>query len=187
MRLDGVDKGRVLLAVAAVLAIIGGLWLASRDDATSQPPAINGDMLGQDGGESFDAYRDRAAETLDRAPEGEDAFGLVTFAEPLAAEQAGEVTAALGRVGAMLVGLSSPMSLPEPVAGSTRAEVYSRQFDRIASVGDAPAPHQLTAVVAWDDPEAFRAARVDERVAAVEMLPPDAVWGNFGVRPVEVP
>ncbi|AIT61440.1 hypothetical protein [Corynebacterium doosanense] len=190
MRLDSVDRGRLIIAVVAVVALLAGLWWASRDDATSQPPAINGDMLGQVD-ESYDQYVERAADTLATAPEGEKAFGLVTFAEPLDAAQAGELTAELGRVNAMLVGFSAPMPLPEPVGGATRAEVYERQFgavaDSLAGIGNVPVPRELTAVIAWDEPEAFRALAGDGRVAAVEMLPPDAVWGDFGVRPVEVP
>lgn len=184
------DRGRLIIAVVAVFALLAVFVLATRDDATSQPPAINGDMLGQVD-MNYDAYVEHAAQTLAAAPEGEKAFGLVTFAEPLTAAQAGELTAGLGRVNAMLVGFSAPMPLPEPVGGATRAEVFERQFgavaDSLAGIGNVPVPRQLTAVVAWDDPEAFQALAGEGRVAAVEMLPPDAVWGNFGVRPVEVP
>lgn len=184
------DRGRLVIAVVAVVALLAGLWWASRDDATSQPPAINGDLLGQVD-MSYDEYVQHAAQTLAEAPEEEKAFGLVTFAEPLTASQAEEATAGLGRVNAMLIGLSAPMPLPEPVDGATRAEVFERQFGLIAGslagIGDVPVPHELTAVIAWDDPEAFRALAWDGRIAAVEMLPPDAAWGNFGVRPVEVP
>lgn len=190
MRFDSVDRGRLILAVVAVFVLLALLVVASRDDATSSPPAINGDMLGQDG-ESFGEYVQRARSTVDAAPEEENAFALVTFAEPLTAGQAAEVTGGLGRVNAMIVGISPPMALPEPIAGENREDVYIRQFELVAhslrGIGDLPVPYQLTSVIAWDDPVAFRSVASDPRVTAVEMLPPDARWGDFGVRPVEVP
>lgn len=188
---DGVDRGRVILAVVAILVLVFVVILAAQDDATDKPMNINGDVLGQDSEESWEEYQRRAWSTFDDAEAGEESFGLITFSEPLTAGQAGAVTSTLGRVNAMLVGMSSPMPLPEPVAGAERKDVFAQQFDYIAhslrGIGDVPAPYELTAVIAYDTPEAFGRVANNRWVVAVELLPPDAAWGNFGVRPAQPP
>lgn len=174
-----------------LVVVLGVFGYALVDDATSRPMAVAGDQLGQDPGESFSNYRNRAAATLDDAESGENVFALVTFSEPLTAGRAGELLDEVERVNTMIVGMSHPTALPEPVGSATRADVFSHHFDLIADsldgIGEVPAPYQLTAVTAWDDPEVFRVLGDAEEVAAVEVLPPDAMWGNFGIRPAAPP
>lgn len=44
----------------------------------------------------------------------------------------------------------------------------------------------ITAVIAYDTPRKLEAFTHDPRVDAVEVLPPDAVWGQFGISPPQV-
>ncbi|MDR7329719.1 hypothetical protein [Corynebacterium guangdongense] len=185
-------RRRLVLGSLAVLAALGVVVYALVEAlAWSPAPGRNGDMLGQDSGESYLQYQQRAAESLAGAPADEDVYALITFARPLEAAEAGVETEHLDRVNAMVVGMAAPYPLPEPVAGATRADVYTAQLGMIArqlsGIGDVPVPYQLTAVVARDDGETLRALAHAERVATVETLPPDAAWGWFGVSPVEVP
>lgn len=175
-------------AAVVVAGMIGLVAYAAVDDATSRPMSIAGDQLGQDPGESFSSYRERAADSLAAAEEGEESFALITFARPLTARGASDLLSDIERVNTMMVGQAVPLALPEPVDGATRADVFAQQFDLLDSfLGPAPAPYQLTAVTAYDDPAAFRALDGHDDVAAVEVLPPDAMWGNFGIRPATPP
>lgn len=185
-------KGALAAVLLAVLVALGVVVFAWYDDATDRPAAsTNGDMVGMESGESFSEYQERSATSLAAAPAGEAVFALITFTRPLDSAGAEQITADLDRVNAMLIGMSAPYSLPEPVAGESRAEVFERQFGRIADslagVGEVPVPVRMTAVIAYDEGEALRGIAGAEEVAAVEVLPPDAAWGRFGVRPVQVP
>lgn len=179
---------RRIVAVLAVVALAGALVLAFLDDATHRPVAPQGDMLGTQSGESFSAYAGRAERTLAEADE--PAYALITFAEPLTPAGAEAALAGVDRVNAMIVALASPFALPEPVAGETRADVFRRELDRIAhslaGVGDVPAPERIDAVVVRDTGDVLRSVARAPEIAAVEVLPPDAAWGRFGVRPVDV-
>lgn len=177
---------RLGCAGAAVIAMVGLIVFALFDDATSRPMSLAGDQLGPDAGETFEDYHARAEDTLADAAPGENVFALVTFAQPLSAGQAGELLGDMERVNTMIIGLAVPRALPEPIDGATRADVFAHELDLIAASLDG-APTQLTAVTAWDDPEAFRRLANDPAVAAVEVLPSDAMWGNFGIRPAEPP
>ncbi|AGF72873.1 hypothetical protein [Corynebacterium halotolerans] len=187
---DPADRIRKIVAVVAVVALAALLIVGIFDDRTAKPMPPNGDTLGMDAGESFDDYRRRAADSLAAAPADEEAFALVTFTDPLSPAEAEEVLEPVGRVNAMIIELASPFPLPEPVEGETRADVFHRELDRIAhslsGVGNVPVPEHLDAVIIWDTGEVLRGVAEDEDVAAVEALPPDAAWGRFGVRPVEV-
>lgn len=44
----------------------------------------------------------------------------------------------------------------------------------------------ITAVIAYDTPRQLEALTHDPRIDAVEVLPPDAVWGQFGISPPQV-
>ncbi|AWB81590.1 hypothetical protein C3B44_03785 [Corynebacterium yudongzhengii] len=185
---------RVGAVLVLVLLIFAGLFVyAMFDDATNKPQAIAGDQLGPDTDESFTAYQERAGAGLQQAAEEHDepVFALVTFAEPLTAGKAGELLEGIDRVNTMLVGISTPRPLPEPISGKTRADVFAHQFSLIDSslegVGDVPRPYRLTAVTAYDTPQAFAELAGADSVAAVEVLPPDAAWGNFGIRPAVPP
>lgn len=189
--MDRADRIRTVVAVIAVVALAALLIVAVFDDRTAKPMPPNGDMLGMDAGESFDDYRQRAADSLAAAPADEEAFALVTFTDPLSPVEAEETLEPVERrVNAMIIELAAPFPLPEPIEGETRADVFQRELDRIghslSGIGNVPTPEHLDAVIVWDTGEVLRGVAADEDVATVEALPPDAAWGRFGVRPVDV-
>jgi len=179
------------LAILAVVALLGALVLAFLDDATHKPVPPQGDMLGTDSGESFAAYSERARTSLLDAPADQPVYALVTFTAPLTPAEAGDLLDDVARVNAMIVQLAAPFSLPEPVSGEGREDVFQRELDRIAAslqgVGTVPVPEHLDAVVVRDNGDTLRQLAEAPQVAALEPLPADAAWGRFGVRPVEVP
>lgn len=183
--------GRRSLAALAVVGLLGLLVLAFFDDATHRPVPPQGDMLGTESGESFQAYSERAEKTLLDAPDDQPVYALVTFSEGLTPEEAGEVLASIERVNAMIVQMAAPFPLPEPIAGEDRADVFQRELDRIgeslAGIGNVPTPELIDAAVIRDNGEVLRTLSERERIATVETLPADAAWGRFGVRPVEIP
>lgn len=184
----GFDRGRKVLAALAVLALVVTVIALSFSDRTAKPMAVNGDLLGQDSSESITEYRERSETSLRAAPAGEEAFALVTFDGPRSAVDAGELLAETRRVNAMVM-LSAPaMGLPEPVAGEDRAAVFNRQFDQVerslAGIGDVGLDRVLNGVVVRDTGEALRSLNREPEVFSVEVLPPDAAWGAFGIRPV---
>lgn len=184
------DTARKLLAAVCLIGLLGALVVLSFSDRTAKPMNINGDMLGQDVSESLPEYRDRAADSLAAAPAGEAGFGLITFTDPLPPAEAGTVLAELGRVNAMIMLSASPVPLPEPVAGETREDVFNRALERIdhslAGIGDITAPREINSVIVWDDGATLREVAEQEQVFSVEVLPTDAAWGRFGVRPVDL-
>lgn len=183
-----VDSWRKVIAAVSLLGLVAVVFALSQSDRTSKPMNINGDMLGQDVSETREDYLVRAAESLAAAPAGQEAFGLITFTEPATPAEASVALQDLRRVNAMVMLSAAPMGIPEPVAGETRAEVFNREIDRVdhslAGIGEITAPREINAVVAWDSGEAFRRVSGAESVLAVEVLPADASWGRFGVRPV---
>lgn len=184
------DMIRKVLAVVAVLVLIGLVAVLSFDDRTSRPMPPNGDMLGMDPEQSFAQYRAHAEASLMAAPVEEQAFALVTFTGETTPEVAAGVLEPVGRVNAMLISLAAPFPLPEPVAGENRADVFDRELARIShslsGVGDVPTPEGLDAVIIWENGQTLRTLAEEGNVATVEALPPDAAWGRFGVRPVQL-
>ncbi|ALP50578.1 hypothetical protein P9K31_04835 [Corynebacterium glutamicum] len=188
--MDGVDKGRRIIALLAILALVVVVAILSFSDRTAKPMQLNGDMLGQDNTETSVEYLQRASESLADATDGEEAYSLVTFAQPLSPAEAGELLDGIGRVSAMVM-LSAPaMDLPEPIAGETREDVFNRQIAlvdaQLSGIGNVRAPGELNGVVVWDIPENVRPLAESPLVYSIETLPPDAAWGSFGVRPVDV-
>lgn len=179
------------LATLAVVGLLGALTIAFFDDATHKPVPPQGDMLGTESGESFVSYSERARTSLLDAPIDQHAYALVTFTGPLTPAEAGAVLDNVERVNAMIVQLAAPFPLPEPIAGEERADVFQRELDRISAslqgVGNVPSPGHLDAVVVRDNGNVLRLLSEAPQIAAIEVLPADAAWGRFGVRPVEVP
>lgn len=202
---QGFFKQPVMYMVAelAGLVLVGMLVFAFFDHSNAQPQHLNGDTLGQEQGESYDDYHQRAADTLAKASGDQSSYALVTFSKALDPQQAAEATANIGRVDAMLIGVSRPFELPEPVKGETRKDVYQRELDTVgdyvrevnaqnklpedAAKDDNAAPNKLTEVIVYDTGDNLRSAAKNPNVADVEVLPPDAAWGSFGVRPVTAP
>ena len=183
-----IDRTRKILAVVALLLLVGVIAALSFSDRTAKPMAINGDVVGRDSGEPLDDYIARAEASLEEAPAGENAFALVTFTTALGSADASAVLEDIGRVNAMILLSAAPISLPEPVAGETREDVFDRHLDRlqrsVEGIGEISTPREINSVLVWDDGDALRDLSTDPAVLAVEVLPPDAGWGHFGVRPV---
>lgn len=182
------DRNRKLLALLALLILVIAVVALSFSDRTNKPMAINGDMLGQENSESLEQYVDRAAASVAQTPVDEHAFALVTFFPALSPSEAAGVLGDIDRVNAMVMLSAAPMSLPEPVVGETRTDVFQRQLDHLQrsldGIGQVQAPDVLNGVLVWDDGEALRTLADAPEVLAVEALPVDAGWGHFGVRPV---
>ncbi|MDO5511241.1 hypothetical protein [Corynebacterium sp.] len=176
------------LAALAIVGLLGVLVIAFFDDATHKPVAPQGDMLGTELDESFQAYSERAETSLLDAPEDQPVYALVTFTTGLSPAASGEVLENVHRVNAMIVAMAAPFPLPEPIAGEDRGDVFQRELDRIGdSLQGVPSPELIDAAVIRDNGDVLRSLSEHEEVATIEVLPADAAWGRFGVRPVEVP
>nr|WP_242516481.1 hypothetical protein [Corynebacterium mendelii] len=163
---------------------------ASYQEQAGRPAPYNGDSLGRNTSESMDSYLTRAGQSLDRAPADEKAFALVTFTDPLPTAAAGPVfeSVGIGRVNALIVDAAAPIALPEPVEPDNRAVVFDRALKRMAgTVGAPPASSDFWirgAVVRDTGTKLRELAASSPEILAVEVLPPDAAWGLFGVQPV---
>ena len=131
--------------------------------------------MGQDNGETFAEYVERADHSLAEAPDDEPVFALVTFAADASAEQASAVLEPVGRVNAVISPNAPLTPVGEPKEGRDRTEIF-----RIATDGE------LAGAVVRDNGDMLRDIADDGKIAAVEALPPDAVWGAFGVRSVNI-
>lgn len=184
------DKGRKIVAVISIIGLIAVIIALSFSDRVAKPMPINGDVLGQDNSESLEEYKARADASLEAAPAEKKAYALITFNQTLSASDASGLLSGIGRVSAMVMKSAAPMALPEPIAGEAREDVFNRQFDQVArglsGIGNVEAPREMNGVVVWDEGYVLHSVARDTAVFAVEVLPPDAVWGNFGVRPVSV-
>lgn len=176
------DSGRKLVAIVSLCALILAVVVMSADDRVSKPMAINGDSLGLDSGETIEQYQGRAQESLDSATD--EAFALITFTTPVGPEGAASILEPVTRVNAIILGGSVPRAIPEPTGTETRGDVFARSLAHINATMDGRAPMLIDAVVAFDSGPHLRAVAQQGDVLSVEVLPPDAVWGRFGVRPV---
>ncbi|PFG28421.1 hypothetical protein [Corynebacterium renale] len=187
------NRSTVHVWAATILIILVALvvWVASFDTRTHASPGINGDTVGIENGESLDSYVARADATMKEAG-AEERFALVTFTRPIDAGHAATVLGDVQRVSAVIIGRGAPIALPEPLAGEGRDAVFHRTFNGIGqALGTGqfpvPAPEEMTAVVVWDGGAELRELANNAEVLAVEALPPDAAWGQFGIRPVPIP
>ncbi|WP_156806761.1 hypothetical protein [Corynebacterium capitovis] len=134
-------------------------------------------------GESREEYAQRAGQSLNDARA--DAFALVTFQGAVAF---GEAQSALGfaaRVDAVIFPSLPPRAVPEPVAGETRADVFGREAARARQAfPQAAVADQLAGAVVFGAGDELRRVAQSPFVATVEVLPPGAVWGAFGIAPV---
>lgn len=159
-------------AVAALAAAVGACWAIGIAHPVPDPTP-RGDQLGMEDGETRDEYVARANASIGEDLAAAPAYALVSFQQPVAAEEAARVVEGVERVNAVVAKQHAPVAVPEPVAGATRADVFAR------AVGD-----DIAALVVRDSSEVLRAVAQNPGVLAVEALPPDAVWGAFGVREV---
>ena len=161
-------EARLAVAGVSMATIIALVFAFGHSDRVSKPMNINGDIVGMDG-ETPAAYQQRARATLETADT--PAFALITFTEPLSAAEAARILEPLPRVNARVTD-TIVVPLPEPVAGATRADVFGSD--------------SIPGVVAYAPGDALRKVAQNERVFAIEVLPADAAWGRFGIRPVHV-
>lgn len=169
-RAKGLRAAITVLLVGAVL--YGGCYLVGVNNPPAQP-VLQGDALGAEQGETAPEYAARARQSLEEAAqEGEQAhFALVVFRHPLSPNQADAVLRPLGRVNALLTA-EGVTPVGEPAPGASRVAIFRGVSGHIhdAVVYDTVA--QLADVSDVKD------------VATVEVLPADAVWGAFAIRPV---
>ncbi|HIW92310.1 MAG TPA: hypothetical protein H9870_11695 [Candidatus Corynebacterium avicola] len=179
------------LSVACLVALAVGVLALSNSERMSKPQAINGDSLGPENDESVVDYVNRARETLDGA-DGTDAsdprWALVTPMQPAGT---GALTGILSdqadlRVSTLLSG-NTQWSLPEPASGHRREDVFAEARELMAANAgtgvDDPALDVL-GVLVHGTPEQLRSLNDRPDVLTVEALPPDAVYGRIGLRPV---
>lgn len=180
----------VLPVVGVVVLLIGLVLVASLVDPGSRPERLNGDSVGMAQDQDIRSYQDHAAATLAQAPANEPAYALVTFAAPMSPAAAGQALDSLERVSAVVVDGLRIIPLVEPVAPATRADLFARQTARLESTATAPTdmelPGEISSVVVRDTGQRLREfnQREEKHLTAVEVLPPDCAWGQFGIRPV---
>lgn len=170
MSVDGIRKA---LAVLCLAVIVVAVFVVQR--AGDRPQLHNGDMLGQDSGETYVEYRQRASISLEQA-QGER-WALVSFGSPRTAEEAGSVVNALeiSRLSTLVMKDFPPVQVPEPVAPATRADVISEW---------APRDHKIVGILVFDDADRLRAIHSPD-IGAIEVLPSGAEFSHFGLRPVD--
>lgn len=178
-----------LLALLCVIALVVAVVALSGSDRTNRPSPINGDQLGPAPVETVDQYVTRADAALDAIDDAEPHWALVSL---LPARSPSEAAAAVDgiaglRVATMIVGSTGIRDIPEPVAGATRADVLTREYDaylRALTLPEAVAAPEVTGLVVRATADRLREIRGRDGVAAVEPLPADAVAGRFGIRPL---
>lgn len=114
---------------------------------------------------------------------------------------------------AQILALPEPAAIPEPAADpeptaipdrtgiSSDSEIAAARtqiFTSTIAAASGTKPSQIVespreiessgiiAAIAYDTPRKLEAFTHDPRVDAVEVLPPDAVWGQFGISPPQV-
>lgn len=172
-------------ALAGVALAVAGFYAVGAHTPAA-PPAVQGDTLGRQPGESEGEYEGRALASLSES--SDPCFALVTFRGALAPADAARAVAPAERVSGLLL-IDAPLRpIPEPSAGETRADVFAREAQREAGAGAANGvaldANAIAAVVVRAGGQTLRDLAAEPDVSAVEALPADAVWGSFGVSPV---
>ncbi|MDK4288753.1 hypothetical protein [Corynebacterium pseudodiphtheriticum] len=201
-----------MLLVVLVTALV---WWAGGDD-NARPRPFAGDHLGphvQQSRADYTALADASlAAALQRAPE-QPAFAMLSFAAPLSSADAGSLVADLRRVGSLITQDAQILALPEPAAdpeptaapdrtgipsdseiAAARTQIFTSTIAaasgmKHSQIGESPREIEssgIIAVIAYDTPRKLEAFTHDPRIDAVEVLPPDAVWGQFGISPPQV-
>lgn len=178
------------LSVACLVALAVGVLALSNSERMSQPQAINGDSLGPENDETVVDYVNRARETLTEAESGasEPRWALVTPMQPAGTEALTEILAEQAdlRVSTLLSG-NTQWSLPEPAEGHRREDVFAEARELMAAnagTGVDDPSLDVLGVLVHGSPEQLRSLDDRPDVLTVEALPPDAVYGRIGLRPV---
>ncbi|ARU46448.1 hypothetical protein [Corynebacterium silvaticum] len=179
--MDHVDKGRMVIALVSIAALMAAIAILGQSDKTSKPMNINGDQLGMEHSESLDHYVSRSRESLSDF-EGK-AFALATFRGHFSVAEIGSVLekAGIERVNAVISGGATAIELPEPIQGVNRASVLTQQIVMRGADED-----DIRSVVVYDNVKALQKLQEDPKILTVEALPPDAAWGRIGIRPVNL-
>lgn len=159
-------------AAVAGLALAAAAWVGCWAIGVANPPASpahQGDTLGMQRGEDAAAYQLRAAESLKEAGDA-PAFALVTFTHPVTAARAAGVVEGIDRVSGVVEKQKPLTAIPEPAGGLAREDVF-------ANAAHGP----IAGLVVWAPGAQLREVAGRDEVRAVEVLPPDAVWGAFAV------
>ncbi len=211
-RIPGRGLGELVLLVVLVTALV---WWAGGDD-NARPRPFAGDHLGphvQQSRADYTALADASlAAALQRAPE-QPVFAMLSFAAPLSSADAGSLVADLRRVGSLITQDAQILALPEPAAdpeptaipdrtgipsdseiATARTQIFTSTIAaasgmKHSQIGESPREIEssgIIAVIAYDTPRKLEAFTHDPRIDAVEVLPPDAVWGQFGISPPQV-
>ena len=170
---NSAQRLRAAITVLLVGAVLyGGCYLVGITNPPTQP-VLQGDALGAEPGETAPEYAARARQSLDEAAqESKQAhFALVTFSRPLGPEQADSVLRRLGRVNALLTE-EGVTPVGEPAPGASRVAVFRGVSGHIHGA------------VVYDTVAHLADVNDVNDVVAVEVLPADAVWGAFAIRPV---
>lgn len=199
---EGISPVAAVIAIVCVLGLAVALVMMSGSDRVNAPMNVNGDVVGAESGEPLEDYAARAAESLRTPPplaDGSEAsdsdrhWALVSFDPPADAETAAAAVGGIDglRVGTMYVGQIVSRSLPEPIAGETRADVFERELELLRrSAGPVVQGTEgagLTGLLVRGTLEQLRSIEGRPGVAAVEALAADAAIGRFGVRPLPLP
>lgn len=114
-------------------------------------------------------------------------------AEPTLAPDRTGISSGLGS-GAKDMGAGTGATATDSEIAAARTEIFASTI--AASSGMKPSqivesPREIessgiTAVIAYDTPRKLETLTHDPRIDAVEVLPPDAVWGQFGISPPQV-
>lgn len=211
-RIPGRGLGELVLLVVLVTALV---WWAGGDD-NARPRPFAGDHLGphvQQSRADYTALADASlAAALQRAPE-QPAFAMLSFAAPLSSADAGSLVADLRRVGSLITQDAQILALPEPAAdpeptaipdrtgfssdseiAAARTQIFTSTIAaasgmKPSQIGKSPREIEssgIIAIIAYDTPRKLEVFTHDSRIDAVEVLPPDAVWGQFGISPPQV-
>lgn len=178
--LDVIDRWRFIIAAMSVVALVV-LITATAGQHHTPPPRLVGDELGRDNDETLTDYVQRVQQGFSAAAPGDEVYALVTFRQPLTAQAAGAVVQNIARVNAFEVGFAPVVGIPEPVKGVNRGDslvhhITLKQMN----------PLDVRGLVVHDSVEKLHVLAKNSKVLAIEVLPPDATWGSFAVRPVNV-
>lgn len=171
------------LGAIAAAAVLGASIFAVGALHPPVPPVVQGDTLGPFNGEPAEHYAARAAASLEALGEdGLNHLALVSFTTPLSCDLAAAAYEAAPRVNAIVPQGLPHKDTPEPVFGSSRAEVCERELQRAALRAHAePTDARVVGAIITADSATLAHIAAGPDIAAVEALPADAVWGAIAV------
>lgn len=177
------------LSMLCLVLLFVSIFALANSVRMSRPTAINGDMLGPQNGESIDAYATRAAATIADVSDDQPRWALLSPEEPadVAALSAIFTDHPELRVSTLLAG-GLQWQVPEPAVGLRREDVFAAVRDRMSATAffpDGSGELRITGVIVRGTPVQLAALAATPHVKAVEALPPDAVYGRFGMRPID--